>query len=418
MRISSTILILIFFSVSGGFSNPNTISVGVAKINITPSEPVVMAGYASRTEPFKGIKDSLYATAIVFDDGTNKAAIITAEVIAFTHEVWEELTGRIEKETGILRKFVLLSPAHNHAGPNTRVSSDSPDAKLIAYNNELKNKLVQITKEAAGNLKPALIGSGTGICKMNMNRRARNASGRVWLGSNPSGPCDHEVGVVRIDDVSGTTFSLFVTWPTHATVLGGGNYMITGDWPGSTRRFIEREFPLPVVASITAGASGDINPIYRVLPNYSPNEMEEIGMVLGQEVIRVANEIKTFRAGSIKAVQRVITLPGKTPGGSQLPQDFYETGPDVDVRLSLLRIGNIVFAGISGELFTEIGMAIKEMSPFKFTHVITHCNGASGYLITDAAYAEGGYEVSVTRIMSGAEKGIISNIREMMYEID
>jgi neutral ceramidase len=405
-------------SPADGRSERNTISVGVAKVNITPSIPVVMSGYASRTEPFKGIKDSLFATAVVFNDGANKAVIITAEVIGFSHEVWEELTGRIEKETGIPGKFVMLAPVHNHGGPSTRVYENKTDENLLSYNQELKDKLVRITKEAAANLQPALIGSGKGICKMNINRRALNASGRVWLGSNPYGPCDHEVGVVRIDDTSGTPFSLFVNWPTHATVMGGGNYMITGDWPGAARRFIEREFPVPVIASITAGASGDINPIYRVLSTFSANEMEEIGMVLGQEVIRVADEIKTYKASSIKAVQRVITLPGKKTGGSHLPQDFYESGPDVDVRLSLLRVGNIVFAGVSGELFTEIGMAIKELSPFSFTHVITHCNGSSGYLITDSAYKEGGYEVSVTRIMSGAEKGIIANLMEMMYEID
>ena len=398
--------------------NRTTISVGVARVNITPAIPVLMSGYASRTEPFKGVRDSLYASAIVFADGVNKAVIITAEIIGFSHEAWEELTGRIETETGIQRKFILLSPVHNHGGPSTRVYTDNADENLIAYNNELKDKLVAITKEAAANLQPSLIGSGKGTCRMNMNRRALNPSGKVWLGINPDGPCDHEVGVIRIDNTAGQPYALLVNWPCHATVMGGGNYMITGDWPGATRRYIEREFSVPVIASITAGASGDINPIYRVLADFRSNEMEEIGMVLGKEVIGVADEIQTFKAGSIMASQRVITLPGKKSGGSHLPQDFFEPGPDVDVRLSVLRIGNIIFAGVSGELFNEIGISVKELSPFRYTYVLTHCNGSSGYLITDSAYKEGGYEVAVTKVMSGAEKGIIANLVEMIYEMD
>lgn len=62
-------------------------------------------------------------------------------------------------------------------------------------------------------------------------------------------------------------------------------------------------------------------------------------------------------------------------------------------------------------------MKVKELSPFRNTWVITHCNGASGYLVTDKAYPEGGYEPSVTRAMPGAEGAIVSNLIEMMHAI-
>ncbi len=430
--LSSVLIVLIGLALTGLNANDNipaapeadrmtgknTISVGVAKVNITPAVPVIMAGYGARTEPFKGINDSLFAAATVFSDGVNRAVIITAEVLGFSHESWDELTGRIEREVGIPRKYILLAPVHNHGAPSTRAYGDDVSDDLLAYNRELRDKLVAVTKGAVINSQPALIGSGKGICKMSMNRRALNANGGIRIGRNPYGPCDQEVGVVRIDDLDGTPFSLFVNWPTHATVMGGANYMITGDWPGAARRYIEREFPAPVIATITAGASGDIDPIYRVRPDFRESEMEEIGIILGREAIRVADEINTFPAGSISALQRVITLPGKATEGSWQKVDSFEPGPDVDVRLSLLRVGNILFAGISGEVFTEIGMRVKEISPFRYTYVITHCNGASGYLITDEAYGKGGYEVSATRVMPGAEGAIITNLEEMMNTID
>ena len=233
------------------------------------------------------------------------------------------------------------------------------------------------------------------------------------------GPAENTIsaGVVRLDNVKGEPFSLIVNWPAHATVMGYANMMVTGDWPGAARRYIEREAPAPLLAGITAGASGDIDPIYRVRPDFRESEMEEIGIILGREVLRVADGIQTFPAGSVSAMQRVITLPGKKPAPSREPEEVYEPGPGLDVRLSLLRVGNILFAGISGEVFTEIGMKVKELSPFRHTWVITHCNGASGYLVTDNAYKEGGYEPSVTRAMPGAEGAIIGNLVEMMYTI-
>ena len=63
----------------------------------------------------------------------------------------------------------------------------------------------------------------------------------------------------------------------------------------------------------------------------------------------------------------------------------------------------------------EIGLKLKKQSPYKFTFMLTHCNGSSGYLVTDDSYEEGGYEVVSSRIMSGAENGIIENLLDMIY---
>jgi len=63
----------------------------------------------------------------------------------------------------------------------------------------------------------------------------------------------------------------------------------------------------------------------------------------------------------------------------------------------------------------EIGTQIKKQSPFKNTVIITHCNGSSGYICTDEAFTEGGYEVKVSRLMPGAEMPLISQVLQMIY---
>ena len=44
------------------------------------------------------------------------------------------------------------------------------------------------------------------------------------------------------------------------------------------------------------------------------------------------------------------------------------------------------------ELFTEIGLDIKEQSPFRLTYVVEQTNGAYGYVPTEKAFLQGGYE--------------------------
>jgi len=333
------------------------------------------------------------------------------DVIAISHDFAGRTLARIEKETGIKSGYVLLCPTHTHGGPVTLTYGEKSTPDLEKYMAGLQDKIVAAVKQALQSLAPAKIGAGKGMCKMNINRRARLADGSIWLGRNPDGPCDHDVSVVRVDGPDDKPVAIFVNWPCHGTVNGQENYFITGDWPGSTARYVEKYFGDKVVVPVTAGASGNINPIYG--PNDRFEDIDAIGMLVGEEVVRVANEIKTY-PGSVTAASVMVKAKGKLPVASRFPNQKLEPGPDVDIRLSVLKLGNIVFSGISGEVMTEIGMQVKSASPFAHTVVITHCNGSSGYLLTDEAYPLGGYEVMVTETMPGTESLIVDSLVEMI----
>ena len=243
---------------------------------------------------------------------------------------------------------------------------------------------------------------------MNINRRANHADGGIWLGRNPAGVCDREVGVIRVDDLENNTIAVWVNWPCHATTNGQDNYEITGDWPGATARNVEKAYQDAIVL-VTAGASGDINPVYG--PNESFRDINAIGLTLGNEVVRVCSEIETYKQKDIKAISNPVMAKGKKRSEDRMPNVSLEPGEDVEIRMSSIKIGNIVVSGISGELMNEIGLKAKEDSPYKFTFIVSNCDGGSGYLCTDIAYKEGGYEPMTARTMPGTQKLIEDNFR-------
>jgi len=408
-KIHPAILFTVFLTISfllTGFrlnSDVEVIKAGTSKVIITPAEPVRMSGYAARSEPFKGVHDDIFASAVVFDNGLIKTCIITADVIGFSHEYVDETKSMIEKETGISVENILITAAHNHGGPTTRAYGGEPTKSETEYVETLKNKMVQIVKESDEKLQPVKIGVAKGICKMNVNRRARHAEGGIWLGRNPEGVCDSEVGVIRLDAMNGNTIGLLVNWPCHATTGGQENYMITGDWPGAAAREVEKVYPDAVVL-ISAGASGDINPIYG--PNNNFDDIDAIGQTLAAEVVRISENAETYTMKDLSVTNQVIKASGKKTSESRMPDVSLDPGPGVDIRVSSLKIGNILIAGISGELMNEIGLQVKGDSPYKNTFIYTHCNGNSGYLCTDVSYKEGGYEPMVSRTMPGTEKQI------------
>jgi hypothetical protein len=100
-----------------------------------------------------------------------------------------------------------------------------------------------------------------------------------------------------------------------------------------------------------------------------------------------------------------------------MPEQDIIQGDDLQIRLSAIKIGHIVLTGWGGEIMTEIGMRLKEQSPYQNTFVITHCNGSSGYIVTDKALKEGGFEPRGSRSMPGCEKELTDNLLEMIREL-
>lgn len=409
-------LVLCASAISGNEACAGDFQAGTAKANITPPVPIPMSGYSSRTEPYESIHDSLYLRVVTFGDGERNAAVITADVIGLSHDFWEDVIGRVERETGIKREYVLIAPVHNHGGPVTMVYNRDVGPEVKTYMESIKAALVASLKTALGNMKPVAIGCSCGECLMNVNRRARHPNGTITLGRNPYGPCDKEVGVISVTTMDGKPLAVLFNWSCHGVVTGPDNLQITGDWPGAAERRVETMLGDGVIAPVTIGASGDINPIYGPHTDYSFG-VEAVGNDLGDEVMRVMKEIEPVRTGRISAAQRTVTLPGKTDDAVyQQPQQKDAQG--VMVRLTVLKIGTVVLAGFSGELFNEIGSAVKEKSPYRDTFLVTHCNGSSGYFVTDATHEEGGYEARSTRAKPGAEHIIVSELLAMINEVE
>lgn len=391
----SMLCLVVFTSTSAYAAGNNRIYAGTAKVDYTPD-----------SVPDSLILDHQYVRVIAFSDGVKKALLVATELKWIFNPVWEELTKRIKEETGIDREYILISGVHTHCG--------------VPPGDDFNNKVVACVKEALANLEPVNIGAGKGECKMSMNRREHAVDGRIILGRNPYGPCDYKVGVLRIDNDKEKPISVMINWPCHAVINFPKPKLYSGDWPGSTSKFMEKEFQGKVMVPVTIGASGDINPLYH--SPYPPRDRKSrrkreglaiTAMYLGEEAVRVSNEIVTYPNGRISAAQRYLSLPG-IKRISRLPYQEIMSGDDLRVRLTAVKVGNIVFAGFGGEVMTEIGMRLKELSPYRHTFVVTFCNGHCGYLVTDKALKEGGLEPSRSRGKPGTAKALVDNMLEMI----
>jgi len=397
----------------------NTLQAGIAKIDITPEKPVTLAGYGSRKDLSKGVHDRLYARAVAFENKGKQLVLVTMDLI-FSNEVLQKV---IVDEFKLKQSEVFLSATHTHSAPALRRIHPGKKTPLHPNNAEymktLKQKLAEVVGKALNNKRAVSIGAGRGYSPVGMNRRMTQPDGSVTLGCNPYGPTDKEVLVMKIAAADGRSIAAVFDYACHSTSLGPRNYQISGDLHGLAEAFVEKILGKGTVAPAFAGASGNIDPWFRICPTFNtePGWVPEpvlLGAMLGEEVVRVFRDIdKTDAGGEIRTAFAAMQLPGKKKGQAIKK----ESCPPTPLNVTAARVGDVAFVGIGCEVLTEIGMAIKAGSPYKYTFVVTHCNGSSGYLPPKHLYKEAGYEVTSSRFAPDAADMVVKQALKMLYEM-
>jgi hypothetical protein len=383
-----------------------------------------MAGYASRTELSQGVHDPLSARVVAFENNGKRLVLVSTDLIGFYDGTADYMTKAILEECKLEPSELFLSAIHTHSAPSPTINKEKGHPNNLEYTQGLKGKLIKAIRDALNDVGPVSVGSGVGYCPIGANRRELNisASGQssIRLGRNPYGPTDKEVLVVKLAKPDGNAIAALFDYATHATCLGPRNYAISGDVLGLAEQFVEKILGDGKIAPAFAGASGNIDPWFRVLPafNDEPGWIPEpvlLGTMLGEEIVHVYRGIETpaQQGGEINTAFTILKLPSKPSDESPKEKDL----PPTQLALTAGRVGDIAFVGIGCEVLTEIGMAIKAASPYKHTFVIAHCNGAAGYLAPAQLHIEDGYEIRSSPFAPSAANIVVKQAVKMLHEL-
>ena len=91
----------------------------------------------------------------------------------------------------------------------------------------------------------------------------------------------------------------------------------------------------------------------------------------------------------------------------------------MDLKVGLLRVGDINFVSVNGEVYSKIALKLKEAAPANKTIISTLSNGSanSGYIYSDDAYSHLTFQVIGSRLKPGCVEGkIIENAIELMHK--
>ena len=396
---------------------------GAARVDVTPTQPVTMAGYASRTNLSQGVHDPLSARALAFDQDGARLVLVSLDSLGFYNQTAEPLREAILQACGLKPSELFLCAIHTHSAPTLSLDSEHDPAPNVEYTRDLRVKLAGVVRAALDNLAPVQIGFGSGASPVGVNRREpiqdRDGRPKIVLGRNPAALTDREVQVLKVVRAdNGQVAAALFAYPCHSTSLGPHNNLISGDIHGLAAQFLEQYLGHGAVAPEFAGASGDIDPWVRILPDFKTDkgwvpEPVLLATLLGEEVGRVLEDIHTPTTNApIQTALESFALPGKGASGSPVTVDRTNA-----FDITVARLGGMAFVGLGGEVFNDLGKMIKAQSPYHPTFILTHCNGAAGYVPTRASYPAGGYEVESSSFAPGAGEQIVEEAVRMLKEL-
>jgi len=411
----------------------NTLSAGAAQEIISPENSQFLFGYPHVPRYSTGIHDDLLSSALCLRQGGETVLFIGNDIIFVAKPSVERIRAAIQDATGIPGSSILISGTHTHSGPITvdYLSNESDPVVPTAdadYVRLMEERIIRAGVRAAEDLRPAevalTLADGTGV---GTNRR------------DPSGPADLEVPVLQVRD-RGTQklMACMLICSMHPTVLHEDSKLVSGDFPGMTRQYLQRvlgdcvvvyhtgpegnQSPRHVTKENTfaeAGRLGELlgaavqlslaggvflsdTPIWsrqefldlplRTFPSVEVGETKLTRSIEKLETLRTSGasrqEIRTAECDWFGAEETLTLAKGARDGRMA---DYAKVSLPAEIQT--LGVGPWTFVGWPGEFFVEYGLRVKSASPD--TYIINLANGElQGYVVTEEAAREGGYEAS------------------------
>ncbi|QDV22956.1 PVC-type heme-binding CxxCH protein [Aureliella helgolandensis] len=465
--ICGALFALVFLNSASG--ETTTWKVGFAKVDITPTEPVPLSGYASRSVSHDGVADPISARAMCLSpadvspadavDGQPDGAsgdlpspetlvLISVDAIGIPQSLTAEIAQWVVGEYGIPRSQLVLSCTHSHFTPHlegglTNLYQEPLTEEQLAavhrYTESLKAALREVVQAALDVQVAANLAMGTSTASFAANRRALRRPPTEAGGPPESGPVDSRVRVLQATTPAGQLLGGAFLYACHCTTIGGGFNQISGDWAGLAASRLEQlnaeAVFLPIIG---CGADANPNPRgnYQFAEQYAAEMVDSVnGVLRGKDVVPLVDyPIAQFGYAAIVPEQPtgerldkalMSSNPNERRWAEHMQQVRQERGrlpESYPMPIHTWQFGEaLTWVFLGGEVVVDYQFRLEKEMPTKETWVASYSDDVFAYVASESMRSEGGYEVDSSMIYylqpgrweSGTQDLILQRVSEI-----
>ena len=372
--------------------NQSQLLTGTSVADITPPLEVglLTSSVNGTYEPFESVRLPLKARVLVVRSKKEAVAIVSVDLLSLNDTSvggWENfkqgLAGSVAAEK------IIICYTHTHNAPESGAISNLYLTKSYqAWLKQIQLKIKQVIDEAFSTALPCSAAFASDILKgYSMQRRIKTSAGVVMSDSiQPIAkelldmpPVDRRIRTIYFHNNDGDKIATMVhavCHPVHEMCMPH----VSSEFPGEMCNELELspENGMPLFLN---GAAGDTNPpTVSMGPVYARQHGIAIAeLVKKAEYQDISTSVFAFANSKIQLAIRP---------GSNMSNEL-----DALARLNALRIGSLAIIFLPGEPFIETALEIEENSPFEHTIVVGFSENNIGYIPTDEAFNQGGYEI-------------------------
>ncbi len=444
---------------------------GASKLSLKLGKP--LQGHIARKKPAEAVMDPLFVRSCWLETAYNRTLFISCDILELDLEWTDALYEEIETSFGIKRSHIIISTTHTHTGPCVlNLGSTRRDSGFLPV---LKHSVIESVRKSFDNMIPvSVVNNTTVLSGIGVNRRKPDPeSGRIVMRPNHDGEQDDSLTTICFISGSGEIYGIMVNISIHPTTLGVGIAEYSGDYPGRIISHLHHQYKeLEVI--ILQGACGDVRP---AVMNSSKTEfidgteedIERMGGQISDSISSlITKSLKEYSSGigtcgmmytntssfelplgimeleTLKEIKSGILTQKELESAETADRDSFAAAHD-DVRVLLnselswaeteidkLEKGIItstvraefsicvlcettVIIAIPGEAFSRIGLNIREMLDDYTVLICGYGGGTVGYIPTQQACIEGGYEVERAYRLYGLPAPLKKTVEENVY---
>lgn len=338
---------------------------------------------------------SLFARSLAVKSKDKTVVVVTLDLTGFDYSFGKTIKDIIFKKYKIPQSAILINASHTHFAPVSQwfptfgEHGQSPDS--IYFNKVLKKSIVKSIEMALGHMAPSAIYFGRGNTNIGHNRSSENGET----------PYDNTVDVLKIEDARQKMNSLLFLTGCHPVFKNEGKEGVTisANFPGVSRKILEEKTGSKTALFIQ-GCAGDINPrdddhrktgsdlandVLKIL-DYDMSQLKG-GVAYSMDTISIATnpwsreKVLAFKEEALKEPGNVYAEKNVRWADMMLNYYASHTLPQsMPVYVQTITIGNWKLVGLSREVVTEYGPAIRAIWPDKLVSVAGYCNDVPSYL--------------------------------------
>ncbi len=411
-------------------------TVGAAAVNLVADDAMVIAGGISPGKS-AGQEGQLRTVATVLEQDGTRVAIVACDVLMLTRKTLDPVVAEITRRTSIPSANVLINCTHTHHAPSTmRVHDYDLDPVFTA---RVAEGIVAAVQRADSNRAPSHLQFQLGYeYSVGQNSRQLLDDGQIyWIGPRTNfvratGPFDPELPVLAFRGEDRRLQALWFNHSTHSigtrrpgvrspSIYGlaaqeieagqGGVVTFLEGASGSTHNlvFTGDECMTRIQAAVLGTlAQATDRPVNRLAALKRPIKFRVRHFDEAAEELAVTRYCRKYAPGYSEVIAPVFRQMRRELASAQ--------GEERETWVQVVRIGDIAVVGVPAEYFTQLGLDIKNRSPFRHTIIAELANDWIGYLPNLEGHKLGGYQVW-TGHHSYAEPGTGERIAELAVEL-